>query len=52
MSGKDRDDFEDLFVRREDFNIENVYKIEYRNKPIYANTELEWIIKIIVRNYL
>ena len=41
MSDKDRDDFEDLFVRREDFNIENVYKIKYRNKPIYANTELE-----------
>lgn len=31
MSGKDRDDF----------NMENVYKIEYRNKPIYANNELE-----------
>ena len=41
MSVKDRDDFEDLFGRREDFNMEDIYKIEYRNKPIYVDAELE-----------
>lgn len=42
MSVKDRDDFDDNFGHREDFNIEDIYKIEYRNKPIYEDNNFDF----------
>ncbi len=37
MEAKERNSYYDLFGRYEDFNYEDIYKIEYRNKPIYED---------------
>lgn len=44
MDYKDREKFEQLFGSREDFNLDDIYKIEFRNKPIYEDTKFNFDI--------
>ena len=37
MQASDRKNFEKLFGRNSDFYYEEIYKIEYRGKPIYID---------------
>lgn len=44
MDYKDREKFEQIFGSREDFNLDDIYKIEFRNKPIYEDTKFNFDI--------
>ena len=37
MSASDRREYEKQFGKYTDFNFKDIYKIEYRNKPIYID---------------
>lgn len=37
MQAQDRKKFENLFGMHQDFHYEDIYKLEYRNKPIYID---------------
>ena len=45
MSPSDRAKFKEYFGRNDDFNYKDIYKIEYRNKPIYLDENFEKKIK-------
>ncbi len=44
MDYKDREKFEQIFGSRQDFNLDDIYKIEFRNKPIYEDTKFNFDI--------
>lgn len=44
MDYKDREKFEQIFGSRQDFNLDDIYKIEFRNKPIYDDTKFNFDI--------
>ena len=37
MTASERKEYEEIFGRNTDFNFKDIYKIEYRNKPIYID---------------
>lgn len=41
MLASDRRKFRELFGNNSDFNYKNIYKIEYRSKPIYADRDYD-----------
>ena len=44
MDYKDREKFEKVFGSRQDFNLDDIYKIEFRNKSIYEDTKFNFDI--------
>ena len=45
MSASDRREYEKQFGKYTDFNFNDIYKIEYRNKPIYVDRNYENSLK-------
>lgn len=44
MDYKDREKFEQIFGSRQDFNLDDIYKLEFRNKPIYEDKKFNFDI--------
>lgn len=42
MSVKDREKFKNIFGSREDFNLNDIYKIEFRNRIVYEDKSIDF----------
>ena len=42
MSVKDREKFKNIFGSRADFNLNDIYKIEFRNRIVYEDKSIDF----------